>query len=198
MLISKIRLEIKYIPSFCLSLALFLPMWAEGSLPFAKALIGAVLVSCALCSLEFSFLHKDKQHERVNSKLVSIAFFLILEAAFLASLFANYPGLYSVDSIDIVNQALGQSHYSLWYRYEGLSNHHPVLYTLFVRLFLTVFGYNASSFAILSFTQSILVAASISYAALWAYEKTALIINFIRTPPTFIRTCADECGNPIP
>ena len=26
----------------------------------------------------------------------------------------------------------------------------------------------------------------------------ALIINFIRTPPTFIRTCADECGNPIP
>ena len=26
----------------------------------------------------------------------------------------------------------------------------------------------------------------------------SLIINFIRTPPTFIRTCADECGNPIP
>ena len=25
-----------------------------------------------------------------------------------------------------------------------------------------------------------------------------LIINFIRTPPTFSRTCADECGNPIP
>lgn len=172
MLISKLRLGIKYIPSFCLSLALFLPLWAEGSLSFTKAVIGAVLASCAFCSLEFSFLHKDKQNERVNSKLVSIAFFLILEAAFLASLFANYPGLYSVDSIDIVNQALGQSHYSLWYRYEGLSNHHPVLYTLFVKLFLTIFGYNASSFAILSFTQSILVAASISYAALWAYEKT--------------------------
>ena len=26
----------------------------------------------------------------------------------------------------------------------------------------------------------------------------ALIGNFIRTLPTFIRTCADECGNPIP
>ena len=25
-----------------------------------------------------------------------------------------------------------------------------------------------------------------------------LIVNFIRTLPTFIRTCADECGNPIP
>ena len=25
-----------------------------------------------------------------------------------------------------------------------------------------------------------------------------LIIDFIRTPPTFIRTCAAECGNPIP
>lgn len=172
MLFSKIRLGIKYIPGICLSLALFLPLWAEGSLPFSKAFIGVVLTSCAICTLEFSFLHNDKQHERVNSKLISIAFFLILEVAFLASLFANYPGLYSVDSIDIVNQALGQSHYSLWYRYEGLSNHHPVLYTMSVKLFLTIFGYNASSFAILSFTQSILVAASISYAALWAYEKT--------------------------
>ena len=28
--------------------------------------------------------------------------------------------------------------------------------------------------------------------------RKALIIDFIRTPPTFIRTCADECGNPIP
>ena len=27
---------------------------------------------------------------------------------------------------------------------------------------------------------------------------STLIINFIRTLPTFIRTCADECGNPIP
>ena len=29
-------------------------------------------------------------------------------------------------------------------------------------------------------------------------KKKALIINFIRTLPTFIRTCTDECGNPIP
>lgn len=29
-------------------------------------------------------------------------------------------------------------------------------------------------------------------------ERDALIIDFIRTPPTFIRTCTDECGNPIP
>lgn len=40
---------------------------------------------------------------------------------------------------------------------------------------------------------------------LWGIEtvvtmliKDPLIINFIRTLPTFIRTCADECGNPIP
>ena len=29
-------------------------------------------------------------------------------------------------------------------------------------------------------------------------EMETLIIDFIRTPPTFIRTCTDECGNPIP
>ena len=35
--------------------------------------------------------------------------------------------------------------------------------------------------------------------SLEAYRwSSSLIINFIRTPPTFIRTCADECGNPIP
>ena len=31
-----------------------------------------------------------------------------------------------------------------------------------------------------------------------AQPNLSLIINFIRTPSTFIRTCADECGNPIP
>ena len=31
-----------------------------------------------------------------------------------------------------------------------------------------------------------------------ALAAKPLIINFIRTLPTFIRTCADECGNPIP
>ena len=30
------------------------------------------------------------------------------------------------------------------------------------------------------------------------YAIDTLIIDFIRTPPTFIRTCTDECGNPIP
>ena len=28
--------------------------------------------------------------------------------------------------------------------------------------------------------------------------RRALNINFIRTPPIFIRTCTDEYGNPIP
>ncbi len=31
-----------------------------------------------------------------------------------------------------------------------------------------------------------------------APDLRLMIGNFIRTPPTFIRTCADECGNPIP
>ena len=30
------------------------------------------------------------------------------------------------------------------------------------------------------------------------FLRKPFIINFIRTLPTFIRTCADECGNPIP
>ena len=30
------------------------------------------------------------------------------------------------------------------------------------------------------------------------FARGPLIGNFIRTLPTFIRTCAGECGNPIP
>ncbi len=38
----------------------------------------------------------------------------------------------------------------------------------------------------------------ITYTKKEGLDPLALIIDFIRTPPTFIRTCADECGNPIP
>ena len=40
--------------------------------------------------------------------------------------------------------------------------------------------------------------ALVIYQQTFGLDNGPLIINFIRTPPTFIRTCADECGNPIP
>ena len=40
---------------------------------------------------------------------------------------------------------------------------------------------------------------SVSFEAILIDDgSAALIRNFIRTLPTFIRTCTDECGNPIP
>ncbi|MZJ28164.1 hypothetical protein GT516_09900, partial [Collinsella sp. BIOML-A4] len=49
-------------------------------------------------------------------------------------------------------------------------------------------------------TQGIMIGSSLElmWLGVTGIGGYTLIINFIRTPPTFIRTCADECGNPIP
>ena len=56
---------------------------------------------------------------------------------------------------------------------------------------MLVYGQDMHSIYILAFAIALLGIIS----AVFSYS---LIINFIRTPPTFIRTCAGECGNPIP
>ena len=56
---------------------------------------------------------------------------------------------------------------------------------------MLVYGQDMHSIYILAFAIALLGIIS----AVFSYP---LIIDFIRTPPTFIRTCTDECGNPIP
>lgn len=72
-----------------------------------------------------------------DSRVLFAVSFAIFMTVFALSLATSYPGQCSPDSVDIINQALGTSHYSNWHRYEGLSAHHPPFYTFLVWIAFT-------------------------------------------------------------
>lgn len=132
--------------AFSFSISLVLPFWAQDNLKMISALSVSVLLA-ALCFVILkpikscirstpssrNFIFGNEIAFRNKRRFFVIAF-LTVWSIYLLSLLSNFPGLYSVDSNDVFNQAMGTSHWSLWHRYEGLSNHHPVAYTMLVRL----------------------------------------------------------------
>ena len=102
-----------------------------------------------------------------KSRNVFFASFAIFMAVFIVSLLTTFPGQCSPDSEDIINQALGVSHYSDTHRYEGLSAHHPPFYTFLVWIALAVSSWMGDihySIAVAIVFQGIYVAAAISAA----------------------------------
>ena len=96
--------------------------------------------------------------------------FLVLETLMLIILLSNYPGFCSVDSNDIINQALGISHYQNHFRYEGLTNHHPVFYTFLFWLVWVLMGSSSDpTFAVFVFLiiQSIFLSLGIAWTLGW-------------------------------
>ena len=83
----------------------------------------------------------------------------------LPYLLAYYPGVVVGDSIASLNQALGKTPYT---------NHYPVMYTLFVKLFMEIGGatgsYNRGVF-LYSFVQYALMAATAGYSVYWMLRK---------------------------
>lgn len=69
-----------------------------------------------------------------DNRRFAIVAFAILWGVALFSLLSAYPGYCSVDSRDVFEQAAGRYQYSNHWRYERLSNHHPILYTMMFRL----------------------------------------------------------------
>ena len=97
----------------------------------------------------------------------------------------------------------------LYMTFVFLSNFSTILYFLTVYLEFVGFSMVAISSMMIAYQVSkFILEVPTGYIADRFGRKTsglvgvvgmlALIINFIRTLPTFLRTCADECGNPIP
>lgn len=108
---------------------------------------------------------------------------------------ANYPGFCTVDSSDIISQVQGNSHYSGWHRYEGLSNHHPVFYTFLVWLVFTATSFVGSmevSIFCFCLMQSLLVSGGIAWALTWlnrrcgARSYVALAAGFLVLSPVLV------------
>lgn len=96
--------------------------------------------------------------------LWGIGFILIL-LAWSPYLLALAPGSVLGDSLLSIGQALG---------YSPLNNHHPIAYTLFVKVFIRIGLYfNSLNLGIFlySLTQSMLMASALSFSFVWLYKK---------------------------
>ena len=113
----------------------------QAKLVFLPAAILAFCIAYLLCTAATK-LPESTARAFSSSRRVFLVCLLILLAVFAIALLCSYPGFCSFDSRHIMNQALGQSHYSPAHRYEGLSAHHPPFYT-----FLVWVAFSLTSFA---------------------------------------------------
>lgn len=104
---------------------------------------------------------------RKQKKTFFLIVFAVICSAWLPYFLIFYPGILSSDSFSHVNQFLGIT---------PLNNHHPVLYTLIVELFMSIgmrFGNITVGVACFSLFQLITVAAGLSYFVYWLSSKGA-------------------------
>lgn len=90
---------------------------------------------------------------------------LLILLAWIPYLMALAPGSVLGDSLLSVGQALG---------YSPLSNHHPIAYTLFVKIFIRI-GYHFNNLNLgvflYSLTQSVIMSSTLGFSLLWLFKK---------------------------
>lgn len=142
---------------------------------FSDILIG-FLVFFVICIL-FNYMNQGIQRYQLRHaklpvklpikgqiKLWATCSLLIL-LAWIPYLMALAPGSVLGDSLLSVGQALG---------YTPLNNHHPVAYTLFVKIFIRIgqhFNHLNLGVFLYSFTQSVMMASALGFTLLWLYKK---------------------------
>lgn len=109
--------------------------------------------------------YSDKKALKKRDILICLAVFLIMWMPYLITYF---PGFIFGDSLGSLYQARGD---------VALNNHHPVLYTLLIRLCLKIgnlFGGTTEGCAIYSLIQMTYMAFGISYMINWLYSRFSL------------------------
>jgi hypothetical protein len=108
-----------------------------------------------------------------DNRRFAIAAFAILWGTALFSLLSAYAGYCSVDSRDVFEQAAGRYQYSDHWRYEGLSNHHPILYTMLFRLVYMLTSSASEHVTVFVFLaiQSCICSACLAWVLSWMNSK---------------------------
>lgn len=101
-----------------------------------------------------------------NKKLLCLGICLLLLLCWLPWLLYQYPGNLSPDSLNQISQAVGET---------ALSNNHPVLHTLWIRLLISIGGSTQIGIALYSITQLLFMAAAFSLCVLFIYSRTCSI-----------------------
>lgn len=116
----------------------------------------------------FPFLFDDKAQRVISPKSLLIIAALLF-AACLPYLLLYWPGFLFADSLSSLNQALG---------FEAFSNHHPFIYTLFIKGCLEVgfiFGLDATGgCALYSIIQMTFLSLCFSYLINWVISRCHL------------------------
>jgi hypothetical protein len=132
--------------SYAFAFSWFLPL-ALGDCSVAFCALCAVptsIIVSFLASLSIAaFRKRSRSALRPTARLplskkFFAAVFVSLVCVWLIAFLILYPGCASVDSDDILKMVLGFPFESSHFRYAGLNSHHPVAYTLFVDVFLSL------------------------------------------------------------
>ena len=115
----------------------------------------------------FSFTKKDNY----NTKKLFIIFLIVMLIGWSIYFLTHFPGILSSDSFDILGQIKGD---------RPINNHHPVFYTLYIKLFyeigVALFHSTEGGVTVFSIAQMITLAAASSYLLVFLYKKKIPIL----------------------
>lgn len=170
---------------FGLGLSFALPKWASGELGFplmAAGSLAAAIMPVAALGVVVAIMRKAGSRRGVHTKsgfsrsgAFAIVAFALIFLSFLFSLLSVYPGYCSNDSMDVIRQATGEFKHTDYFRYDGLTNHHPILYTMLVRLVFALAASATIEVKVFCFllVQAALFAAGCAWALRWMNKNGA-------------------------
>ena len=143
------------------------------------SLIGIYLFFYNLFSYIYYYLcnYSYSRKDNFNTKKLFFIFLGIMLLGWSIYFLTHFPGILSSDSFDILSQAMGDKQFN---------NHHPVFYTLFLKLFYEIgyfiFHSIEGGVAVFSIAQMLILASINSYILVFLYKKKIpmlLIIIFL-------------------
>lgn len=148
--------------------------WTPCFFAWSLVLIGAVsglydrAANWARRSWQVRF--RKEGYAIAHTKALFFVAWAVIMVCWIPYFLANWPGAMYEDSMQSIYQALGLS---------DLTNHHPVLYTLMIGVFLragqALFGSYAMGVAMYTLAQMLFVSATFAYLLVWLDRKGASI-----------------------
>ena len=107
--------------------------------------------------------HKPKKMNKDGKEV--LIFTIVMVLCWMPYFLTFFPGIFGSDPLESIRQVLGM---------EGWTNHHPILYTAYIKLFVMllqgVFGLNGA-LGVMIFAQMCILAGSLSYCLVWLGKK---------------------------
>ena len=166
---------------------------------YAVLAAGAFAVIAVFCLL-LRKVRVGEARSAVRSGVLFAVLFVLALLVYALSILTCYPGMCSPDSVDIINQALGSSHYSNWHRYEGLSAHHPLAYTFFVWVAFQITAFAGDMYVSICAAiamQAVFIACMVSVAIVlfhragaprWATALATVVVVLVPVLPAHVVT----------